>query len=50
MPAFTYLTEDDAEAVSSFIKTWWTAEQREFQADISRRFEKALGKKRRKEQ
>jgi mono/diheme cytochrome c family protein len=48
MPALTYLTEDDVEAVLAFIKTWWTAEQREIQAHISRRFEEALGKNWRK--
>ena len=37
MPGFTYLGKGDLEAVLVFIKTWWTAEQRKMQADISRR-------------
>ncbi len=45
MPAFTYLTEDDVEAVLAFIKTWWTAEQREIQAHISQRYDQAINKK-----
>ncbi len=44
MPGFTYLTKDDVEAILVLIKTWWTAEQREMQADISRRYEEAIGK------
>ena len=45
MPGFNYLTEDDVEAVLAFIKTWWTAEQREIQADISRRYQEAIDKR-----
>lgn len=46
MPAFGgKLTEADAEAILAFIKTWWTLEQREIQADISKRFEEAFGGK-----
>ena len=45
MPGFTYLMEDDVEAILGFIKTWWTAEQREMQADISRRYNQAINKK-----
>ena len=45
MPGFTYLMEDDVEAILGFIKTWRTAEQREMQADISRRYNQAINKK-----
>ena len=45
MPGFTYLMEDDVDAILGFIKTWWTAEQREMQADISRRYNQAINKK-----
>jgi len=45
MPAFTYLTKDDVEAILVPIKTWWTAEQRETQADISGRYDQAINKK-----
>ncbi|MEE8074666.1 MAG: cytochrome c [Candidatus Binatia bacterium] len=49
MPAFKgQLTDNDVEAILVLIKTWWTAEQWEMQADISIRFEEAFGKKRRK--
>ncbi len=48
MPAFTYLTKDDVKAILVLIKTWWTAEQREMQEDISRRYEQAINKKNRK--
>lgn len=35
MPAWNgTLTEDDARAVLAFLKTWWTPEQRSFQARI----------------
>ena len=37
MPGFTYLKNDEREAVLALIKTWWTDKQRESQADISRR-------------
>ncbi len=47
MPGFTYLTEDDVEAILVLIKTWWTAEQRETQADISGRYDQAINKKKR---
>jgi len=45
MPGFGYLTKDDVEAVLAVIKTWWTDEQRENQADISRRYDQAINKK-----
>lgn len=45
MPAFKdKLTEADVEAVLVYLKTWWTPEQRESQADISRRYQEALEK------
>ena len=45
MPAFKgILTKKDVEAILAFIKTWWTAEQREIQADISRRYDQAINK------
>ncbi len=47
MPGFTHLTEDDVEAILVLIKTWWTAEQREIQADISGRYDQAINKKKR---
>ncbi len=48
MPAFSYLTNDEVEAILVLIKTWWTAEQRETQADISGRYDQAINKKKRK--
>ena len=48
MPGFTYLGKDDLEAILAFIRTWWTVEQQEMQADISRRFDEEFRKKRRK--
>lgn len=46
MPAFRdKLTQEDAEAILAFIKTWWTPEQREIQVDISKRFEETLGER-----
>lgn len=46
MPAFEgILTKKDVEAILTFIKTWWTAEQREIQADISRRYDQAINNK-----
>ena len=45
MPGFTYLREHDVEAILALIKTWWTDEQRESQADISRRYDQAINKK-----
>ena len=44
MPGFNYLRENDVEAVLALIKTWWTDEQRESQADISRRYDRAINK------
>ena len=45
MPGFTYFNNDDLEAVLALIKTWWTDEQREIQADTSRRYDQAINKK-----
>ena len=45
MPGFNYLREGDVEAILALIKTWWTNEQRESQADISRRYDQAINKK-----
>jgi len=45
MPGFGYLTKDDVEAILVLIKSWWTDEQRESQADISRRYDQAINKK-----
>ncbi len=38
------LTEQEMDAILTFIKTWWTAEQRASQADISHRYQEALDK------
>lgn len=38
MPAFAgTLTEAEVEAILSYMKTWWTDEQRAFQADVTAR-------------
>ncbi|MDA1096109.1 MAG: hypothetical protein O3B84_02495 [Chloroflexi bacterium] len=38
MPAFAgSLTEEEVVAVLGYIKGWWTEEQRQFQADITKR-------------
>lgn len=43
MPAFRgALTEEDVKAILDYIKTWWTPEQRQFQADVSQRYQGAL--------
>jgi mono/diheme cytochrome c family protein len=45
MPAFKeQLSEADVEAILAHIKTWWTEEQRQSQADVSRRYQEALDK------
>ena len=47
MPAFNdRLTESDVDAILSYIQTWWTPDQRDSQADISRRYQEALDKQR----
>ncbi len=46
MPAFKEkLKEEDVEAILDFTKTWWTAEQREIQADVTRRYQEAIDKR-----
>ena len=48
MPAFKdKLTEEEVNAVLTFINTWWTEEQRADQADISKRYQDALDKQKR---
>ena len=38
MPAFEdQLTEEQVESILTFIKTWWTEEQREWQEGITER-------------
>jgi mono/diheme cytochrome c family protein len=37
MPAFKeILTDQDIEAILAFIKTWWTEDQRRYQAQVTR--------------
>jgi|GEM_PF-3833603 len=36
MPAFRdILTDEDIDSILAFIKTWWTQEQRDFQAQVT---------------
>ncbi len=43
MPAFRErLSPQEVTAVLSFIKTWWTEEQRQTQADLTLRYQEAL--------
>lgn len=45
MPAFKdKLAGQDVEAILAYIKPWWTEEQRQSQADISKRYQEALDK------
>ena len=45
MPALgDKLSEPEVDAILTFIKTWWTTDQRESQADISQRYQDALDK------
>ncbi len=45
MPAFKdKLTDPELDAIMTFVKTWWTPDQRDGQADISRRYQEALDK------
>ena len=47
MPAFKdKLAEEEVDAILVLIKTWWGPDQRETQADISRRYQQALEKQR----
>ncbi len=48
MPGFKEtLTESEIDEILTYIKTWWVEEQRETQADISRRYQEALDKQKR---
>ena len=39
MPAFKdKLTEEDVKAILAYIETWWTPEQRQFQATVTAQF------------
>ena len=43
MPAFNdKLKEEEVEKILAQIKTWWTEEQRQQQADVSSRYQEAL--------
>ncbi len=48
MPGFgDRLSEAEVDAVLSFVKTWWTPDQRETQADVSQRYQDAIDKQER---
>ena len=43
MPAFQgKLTDSEVDVILTYIKTWWTSNQRDGQADISQRYQEAL--------
>ena len=43
MPAFQdKLTDPEVDVILTYIKTWWTPDQRDDQADISKRYQEAL--------
>jgi len=49
MPALgDKLTEPEVDAILTFIKSWWTTEQRDSQADISERYQDALDKQKKR--
>ena len=49
MPALgDKLTEPEVDAILTFIKSWWTTEQRDSQADISERYQDALEKQKKR--
>ena len=50
MPALgDKLTEPEVDVVLAYIKAWWNEEQRESQADISRRYQEALDKQKKRQ-
>ena len=49
MPALVdNLTEPEVDTILTFIKSWWTTDQRDSQADISERYQDALDKKKKR--
>lgn len=43
MPAFRgKLTEEDVEAILAYIKSWWTKEQRAWQADVTKQYQETV--------
>ena len=42
------LTEPEVDVVLAYIKAWWNEEQRESQVDISRRYQEALDKQKKR--
>ena len=49
MPALgEKLTEPEVDVVLAYIKVWWNEEQRESQADISRRYQEAIDKQKKR--
>ena len=45
MPSFeARLTEEQIDTILSYIRSWWSTEQRETQADVSKRYQAALDK------
>lgn len=49
MPALgDKLSEPEVDVVLAYIKAWWNEEQRESQADISRRYQEALDKQKKR--
>ena len=49
MPALVdNLTEPEVDTILTFIKSWWTTEQRDSQADISERYQDALDKQKKR--
>jgi mono/diheme cytochrome c family protein len=48
MPPFKdKLSEEEVNAILAYIKTWWTEEQRQSHADVSRRHQEALDRQKR---
>jgi len=49
MPALVdNLTEPEVDTILTFIKSWWTTDQRDSQADISERYQDALDKQKKR--